>query len=212
MHVFRHASRHALASLVGVAALSLGAASLHAQSSASSASSTSTATSASASPISRNVIDASLRFLSSDLLEGRAPATRGGRIAEQYIASQLESFGIKPGYKGSYFQPVPIDVVTPKPSTISVTASGKAMATLHSTNDVVVWAGSATPSSHAKGELVFVGYGVKAPEYKWDDFKGTDLKGKILLVLVNDPPAPVTEPKLFGGKAMTYYGRWTYKY
>jgi len=213
VHVFRHASRHAsrhalasLASLAGVAVLSLGAASLHAQTSAS------TATSASASPISRNVIDASLRFLSSDLLEGRAPATRGGRIAEQYIASQLESFGIKPGYKGSYFQPVPIDVVTPRPSTISVTASGKATATLHSTNDVVVWAGSATPSSHAKGELVFVGYGVKAPEYNWDDFKGTDLKGKILLVLVNDPPAPASEPKLFGGKAMTYYGRWTYKY
>ncbi|MDQ2668821.1 MAG: peptidase M28, partial [Gemmatimonadota bacterium] len=157
-------------------------------------------------------IDANLRFLSSDLLEGRAPATRGGALAEEYIASQLESYGVRPGAGGSYFQKVPIDVVTADPKTIRVTASGKASATLHSTDDVVVWAGSATPMSEAKGELVFVGYGARAPEYRWDDFKGMDLKGKILLVLVNDPPATAAEPDLFGGKAMTYYGRWTYKY
>lgn len=164
------------------------------------------------SPIQVREIDAHLRFLASDLLEGRAPATRGGALAEQYIATELEAYGVRPGYNGSYLQPVPIDVVAAEPKTISVTASGKATATLHSPNDVVVWAGSATPSSEAKGELVFVGYGVKAPEYRWDDFKGTDLKGKILLVLVNDPPATPAEPNLFGGKAMTYYGRWTYKY
>jgi Zn-dependent M28 family amino/carboxypeptidase len=157
-------------------------------------------------------IDAHLRFLSSDLLEGRAPATRGGRLAAEYIASQLETFGVAPGVNGSYFQPVPIDVVRSSPSTISVTASGKANASLKFTDDVVVWAGGPSTSSAAKGELVFIGYGAKAPEYKWDDFKGADLKGKILLVLVNDPPAPPSEPNLFGGKAMTYYGRWTYKY
>ncbi|MEP6550713.1 MAG: M28 family peptidase, partial [Gemmatimonadales bacterium] len=89
---------------------------------------------------------------------------------------------------------------------------GKANANLRFTDDVVVWPGSATDSSSARGELVFVGYGATAPEYKWDDFKGTDVRGKILLVLVNDPPAPASEPTLFGGKAMTYYGRWTYKY
>jgi Zn-dependent M28 family amino/carboxypeptidase len=157
-------------------------------------------------------IDANLRFLSSDLLEGRAPATRGGALAEQFITTQLESYGVKPGMNGSYFQKVPIDIVTAEPATIKVTASGKATANLHSTGDVVVWAGSATPVSEARGELVFVGYGVKAPEYRWDDFKGMNLKGKILLVLVNDPPATSAEPALFGGKAMTYYGRWTYKY
>jgi Zn-dependent M28 family amino/carboxypeptidase len=157
-------------------------------------------------------IDAHLRFLSSDLLEGRAPSTRGGAITEQYIASQLEAYGVKPAVNGSYLQPVPIDVVTPAPETIHVTASGKATATLRSPQDVVVFAGSAVPQSEARGELVFVGYGAKAPEYGWDDFKGMDLKGKILLVLVNDPPAPPSEPDLFGGKAMTYYGRWTYKY
>ena len=158
-------------------------------------------------------IDAHLRFLSSDLLEGRAPATRGGAIAEQYIATQLETFGVRPGVgDSSYFQRVPIDVVKADPKTIKVTASGKANANLRFTDDVVVWPGSATESSSAKGELVFVGYGAAAPEYKWDDFKGTDVRGKILLVLVNDPPAPASEPNLFGGRAMTYYGRWTYKY
>src|SRR5256714_7886138 len=158
-------------------------------------------------------IDAHLRFLSSDLLEGRAPATRGGRIAEEYIATQLKTFGVRPGVGDtSYFQRVPIDVVKADPKTIKVTASGKANVNLRFTDDVVVWPGSATDASTAHGELIFVGYGAVAPEYKWDDFKGTEVRGKVLLVLVNDPPAPASEPNLFGGKAMTYYGRWTYKY
>ena len=157
-------------------------------------------------------IDGHLRFLSSDLLEGRAPATRGGRLAAEYIASQLRGFGLRPGLDTSYFQTVPIDVVTADRATLRVTASDKATATLRHPEDVVVWAGSATTNSVAKGELVFVGYGSTAPEYRWDDFKGVDVKGKILLVLVNDPPAPASEPNLFGGKAMTYYGRWTYKF
>src|SRR4051794_5578856 len=158
-------------------------------------------------------IDAHLRFLSSDLLEGRAPATRGGRLAEEYIASQLRAFGVNPGVGDtSYFQRVPIDVVKADPSTVKVTASGKANANLRFPDDVVVWAGSATDASNARGELVFVGYGSTAPEYKWDDFKNVDVHGKWLLVLVNDPPASAAEPNLFGGKAMTYYGRWTYKY
>jgi Zn-dependent M28 family amino/carboxypeptidase len=158
-------------------------------------------------------IDAHIRFLSSDLLEGRAPATRGGRLAEEYIATQLQTFGVKPGVgDSSYFQRVPIDVVKADPATIKVTASGKATANLRFTDDVVVWPGSATDASSAHGELVFVGYGATAPEYKWDDYKDTDVRGKILLVLVNDPPATAAEPNLFGGKAMTYYGRWTYKY
>ena len=163
--------------------------------------------------ISPQEIDAYPRFLSSDLLEGRAPATRGGRITEEYIATQLQAYGVKPGVgDSSYFQRVPIDVVKSDPGTIKVTASGKANANLRFTDDVVVWPGSATDASSAHGELVFVGYGATAPEYRWDDFKGTDVRGKVLLVLVNDPPATAAEPNLFGGKAMTYYGRWTYKY
>jgi Zn-dependent M28 family amino/carboxypeptidase len=157
-------------------------------------------------------IDGDLRFLSSDLLEGRAPASRGGQLATEYIADQLRSAGVEPGAGDSYFQKVPIDVVTADSSSMDVRASGKASATLHQSEDVVVWAGSAVPESKANGELVFVGYGATAPEYKWDDFKNADVKGKVLLVLVNDPPAPASEPTLFGGKAMTYYGRWTYKF
>ena len=156
-------------------------------------------------------IDGHLRFLSSDLLEGRAPATRGGRLAAEYIAAQLRAAGVEPGASHSYFQTVPIDIVTADSSTIRVTASGKASATLRYPEQVVVWAGSAADSSVARGELVFVGYGATAPEYKWDDFKDVDLKGKVLLVLVNDPPPPPAEPQLFGGRAMTYYGLCTYK-
>lgn len=157
-------------------------------------------------------IDGHLRFLSSDALEGRAPASRGGRLAAEYIASQLRGFGLRAGLDTSYFQTVPIDVVTADKASMKVTASDKATATLRFPEDVVVWAGSAVPVSAARGELVFVGYGSSAPEYSWDDYKDVDVKGKVLLVLVNDPPAPPTEPNLFGGRAMTYYGRWTYKF
>lgn len=172
-------------------------------------------------PITANEIDGHLRFLSSDLLEGRAPATRGGRLAAQYIASQLRAYGVRSGVAdGSYFQRVPIDVVRADPASIRATASGKATATLRMPDDVVVWSGgipqsqsqAASIDASARGEMVFVGYGATAPEYRWDDFKGVDVKGKILVVLVNDPPAPAGEPTLFGGRAMTYYGRWTYKF
>jgi Zn-dependent M28 family amino/carboxypeptidase len=158
-------------------------------------------------------IGAHLRYLSSDLLEGRAPGTRGGRLATAYIAAQLQAFGLKPGGPdSSFYQQVPIDIVKSDPSSISVKATGRANMTLSSPNDVVVWAGGANPTSAAKGEIVYIGYGVQAPDFKWDDFKNVDLKGKILMVLVNDPPATAAEPNLFGGNAMTYYGRWTYKY
>ena len=157
-------------------------------------------------------IDAHLRFLSSDLLEGRAPGTRGGRLTAEYLATQLEAFGVEPGANGSYFQRVPIDILATQAATVRAQATGKATATLRQPEDVVIWGGSATPQGSARGELVFVGYGATAPEYKWDDFKDVDVKGKVLLVLVNDPPAPANEPSLFGGVAMTYYGRWTYKF
>ena len=182
-------------------------------------------------PITPNEIDGHLRFLSSDLLEGRAPATRGGRLASEYIAAQLRVFGLEPGVNGSYFQKVPIDIVSANRESIRAVARGRTRtgvsaatssvaqgdvamvaATLRYPEDVVVWAGSAVETSAASAELVFVGYGSTAPEYKWNDFKDADVRGKVLLVLVNDPPAPRNEPDLFGGKAMTYYGRWTYKF
>jgi Zn-dependent M28 family amino/carboxypeptidase len=157
-------------------------------------------------------IDAHLKFLSSDLLEGRAPATRGGELAVGYIASVLERDGVQPGMNGSYFQAVPIDVITADRRDLRAVATGKATTVLRDPDDIVVWAGSATPSSKAAGELVFIGYGITAVAYHWDDFKGVDVRGKVVLVLVNDPPPTAEEPKLFGGGAMTYYGRWTYKF
>jgi Zn-dependent M28 family amino/carboxypeptidase len=171
-----------------------------------------TAQSAAVRGITTAEIDGHLRFLSSDLLEGRAPATRGGRLTAEYIASQLRAFGLRPGVDTSYLQTVPIDVVAADRSSIVVAARGRASAALRYPDDVVVWAGSAAPSSNATGELVFVGYGSTAPEYQWSDFKDVDVRGKVLLVLVNDPPASTAEPNLFGGRAMTYYGRWTYKF
>lgn len=167
---------------------------------------------AQAKPISTTEIDGYLRFLSSDLLEGRAPATRGDQLTVAYLASQLRAFGVEPAANGSYIQKVPIDILDANPATMRIAASGKATARLRYPEDVVVWGGSAVEKSAARAEIVFVGYGAVAPEYKWSDFKDVDVKGKILLVLVNDPPAPAAEPKLFGGRAMTYYGRWPYKF
>ncbi len=163
-------------------------------------------------PISAAEIESHIRFLSSDLLEGRGPATRGGQITEQYLASELRSYGVAPANNGSYFQRVPIDIVEADSATLRAEVTGKAAATLRYPEDITVWAGASVTESGANAPIVFVGYGSTAPEYKWDDFKDVDVRGKILLVLVNDPPAPAAEPTLFGGKAMTYYGRWTYKF
>ena len=164
-------------------------------------------------PISEAEIDGYLRFLSSDLLEGRGPAGRGGALTIAYLESQLRSFGLEPaGENGSFLQPVTVETVTADRENIRAQVTGRATATLSQPDEVVLWAGSSTARSGASGELVFVGYGVTAAEERWDDFKGLDVAGKILVVLVNDPPATDAEPNLFGGRAMTYYGRWTYKF
>src|SRR6185503_10330160 len=112
-------------------------------------------------------IDGHLRFLASDLLEGRAPATRGGRLAAEYIASELRSYGLRPGLDTSFLQSVPIDVVTADTSTIRFTVGGKASGSIRYPDDDVAFAGSAVPQSRACGELVFVVYGAAAPEYRW---------------------------------------------
>jgi Zn-dependent M28 family amino/carboxypeptidase len=148
-------------------------------------------------------IDAHLRFLASDLLEGRAPATRGGQLATAYIAAQFQALGLQPaGEKGSYFQPVALVGMTPQP-TLSLGD------TLKYLDDFVAWAERPEADIAGGGEIVFVGYGIRAPEWQWDDYKGMDLKGKVLLMLVNDPG--LVDSTVFLGKILTYYGRWTYK-
>jgi Zn-dependent M28 family amino/carboxypeptidase len=155
------------------------------------------------------------KFLSSDLLEGRGPGTRGDDIAMQYIAAQFQAEGLEPaGDNGTYFQRVPLLGIRydPAKSNVSFAKEGAAPIALRYLDDFVATDQSQTASSALDSELVFVGHGVVAPEYKWDDYKGLDTKGKTLVMLVDDPPASAAEPDLFKGKARTYYGRWTYKY
>ena len=155
-------------------------------------------------------IAAHLKFLSHDLLEGRAPSTRGGTLAAEYLAAQLAALGLKPGGdEGTYFQNVPIVESIVDPSFALSASTGASFKYL---SDVVAFSGLQQPSVPFKGEVVFVGHGIVAPELTWNDYAGADVKGKIALIMVNDPPAPPDEPQLFGGDALTYYGRWTYKY
>ncbi|HXI21131.1 MAG TPA: M20/M25/M40 family metallo-hydrolase [Gemmatimonadales bacterium] len=153
------------------------------------------------------VVRAHLGFLADDLLEGRAPATRGGELAAKYIAAQFTRLGLEPaGDSGTYFHRVPIIALTPDP-TLQVT--GAAPATLRYRDDYVLWSMRNEERVNVAAPAVFVGYGIVAPEWGWDDYAGADVKGKIVVCLVNDPG--LHDPAIFRGKVMTYYGRWTYK-
>lgn len=157
-------------------------------------------------------IRAHLSFLAHDLLEGRGPGTRGDRLAAHYIATQFARLRLEP-VRGSYFQPVPVVGVTVDPERVELVfkRDGVPLAARFGM-DAVIWPGVPDTAVSVSGDVVFVGYGVTAPEYDWDDFKDVDVAGKVLLVLVGEPPAPPGEPDLFDGRALTYYGRWTYKF
>ncbi|MFQ5695266.1 MAG: M28 family peptidase [Terriglobia bacterium] len=163
--------------------------------------------------ITAELLRAHTTFLSDDLLEGRAPASRGGALAAKYIAAQFERMGLLPGGEnGTYFQDVPMlaKKIEP-PADLAVSGNGQTL-TFKFVDEFLAGSDLEQERVDVSGELVFVGYGITAPEFNWDDFKGADVKGKILLMVVNDPPATAAEPTLFGAKALTYYGRWTYKY
>jgi Zn-dependent M28 family amino/carboxypeptidase len=169
----------------------------------------------SASGINEATLKGHIRFLSDDLLEGRGTGARGGEIAAKYIAAQLEALGAKgAGADGSFFQPVSLVGVKADPNTTLTISGANGSETFKFADDFVAFTGAQTESVDVDADLVFVGYGIEAPEQRWNDYKGdaTDYRGKILVMLVNDPPATTQEPNLFGGKALTYYGRWTYKY
>lgn len=160
-------------------------------------------------PVDTAAMDAHLRFLASDLLEGRAPATRGGRLAAEYIAAQFQALGLKPAAaNGGYFQPVALVGMTPQPS-FAWGKTGGTADTLVYRDAFVAWGERPEADIAATGDVVFVGYGIRAPEWRWDDYKGADLHGKVLLMLVNDPG--LVDSSVFLGKVLTYYGRWTYK-
>jgi Zn-dependent M28 family amino/carboxypeptidase len=154
-----------------------------------------------------------LSFLSSDLLEGRGTGQRGGDLTVAYLEAQSQAAGLKPANGNSFRQPVKIAGVKslPEETSVALEAGGKAQALAFGKD--WVWApGDAKPAHAINAELVFVGYGIAAPEEGWDDYKGLDCKGKILVMMVNDPMPTAAEPKRFAGKALTYYGRWTYKF
>jgi Zn-dependent M28 family amino/carboxypeptidase len=167
--------------------------------------------SAAAGTIHEHGMRADIRFLSSDLLEGRGPASRGDRLAQAYVSSRFEAIGLEPGApEGGWLQPfdlVALDTRCPEALPIR---SAEGVLELRFYEDYIATSG--VQSSQARvddAEIVFVGYGIVAPEYQWDDYKGADLRGKVLLFLNNDPES---DPDLFEGVRRLYYGRWDYKY
>lgn len=161
-------------------------------------------------------IRAHARLLSSDLLEGRGPGTRGDALTSLYIATQFEGLGLQPfGDAGSFFQKVSLLGISMVPERTSISfarAGAQAIGPLRHLDDYVATDQTQSGNTALDSEIVFVGHGVVAPEYRWDDYKGLDTRGKTLIMLVNDPPATAQEPDLFKGRARTYYGRWTYKF
>jgi Zn-dependent M28 family amino/carboxypeptidase len=164
---------------------------------------------------------ADIKKLASDEFEGRAPGSKGEDLTVQYLTEQFKAAGLEPGNPdGTWTQAVPLVGITPTDISPLVVASpsGKTH-TFKTHDDYVLWSRRVQDQiALDKSPIVFAGYGVQAPEMGWDDFKGMDVKGKTIVVLVNDPQVPLAsdpsklDPAIFNGKAMTYYGRWTYKY
>ena len=157
-------------------------------------------------------IRAHVKFLASDLLEGRGTGARGGDIAAEYIATQFALYGLKPaGDNGSYMQKVPmVGIATQDDTTFTlVPDKGEAMS-LRNRTDFVAMDETTNAQDEVDAPIVWIGYGIDAPEFNWNDYRDADVKGKVLLMMVNQPPSD--DPKFFNGKTLTYYGRWTYKF
>src|SRR5688572_4054172 len=139
--------------------------------------------------------------LSSDEFEGRGPGTEGGKKAAQYIADEMRASGVMPGNKDSYFQNVKLVGVKADPNTKLQITGKEGTASFNFGDDFVATTGAQNANVSVDSEIVFVGYGIDAPLYKWNDYGGSpnDYKGKILMIMVNDPPATEAEPDLFGG-------------
>ncbi len=158
-------------------------------------------------------IRAHVKFLSDDLMEGRGPGLRGSELAAKYIATQFALYGLKPGGDdGTYMQQISFVGTTVNPAQTNFAIVSRKSGAIHLAygDDYTVSNETQTPSVTVDAPIVFVGYGVTAPEFQWDDYAGVDVKGKVILCIVGDPPSD--DPKFFAGKALTYYGRWTYKF
>ncbi len=164
-------------------------------------------------PVTGDEIKSHIAVLADDSLLGRKPFTAGETKAIAYISSQFKKLGLEPGNNGSYFQDVPMVEITSSPSATLNISGGKTSIALHSLTDFVASTRREVDTIQLKNSpLIFAGYGIVAPEYKWNDYAGLDVKGKTVVVLVNDPGFKSGEHNLFKGDTMTYYGRWTYKY
>lgn len=154
-----------------------------------------------------------LAILASDEFGGRAPNSPGEILTTDYIAAQFAHIGLEPGNGESYFQNVPlVDITASAAASLVISGPGDPLAFNYAT-DFVTWTTRVVEeSSVADTEMVFVGYGIVAPEYEWDDYAGVDVAGKTVVILVNDPGFATQDPDVFNGNAMTYYGRWTYKF
>ena len=158
--------------------------------------------------------------MSADKFQGRAPGTVGEDLTVAYLQMRFAQLGLKPGNPdGTFIQKVPLVGITGTEATPLTFTKGTKTLPVKWKDEVVAWSRHVAPAASVAGsDVVFVGYGVEAPEYNWNDFKDVDVKGKTIIVLVNDPPVPDPanasglDAKTFGGKAMTYYGRWTYKF
>ncbi|MCC7496021.1 MAG: M28 family peptidase [Bryobacterales bacterium] len=161
--------------------------------------------------ISPQRIRADVRLLSSDLLEGRGVGTRGGELASQYIATQFELAGLRPaGDNQTYYQRVPLVGVEPQPGTsLSATTAGQPLSFEYLRQFVGV-TGKQQADVRFRAEAIFVGHGITAPEFHWDDYKGIDVRNKVVVLFTNEPAS--SDPGFFGGRSLTYYGRWTYKF
>ena len=170
--------------------------------------------------IDADAVLAHTKILASDEFEGRGPGTKGEQLTVDYLVEQFKKIGLKPGNTdGTYVQKVPLVGITADGAPLVVRGASGSERSLKWRDDLVAWTKHvADGAAIENSEMVFVGYGVVAPEYQWDDYKGVDVKGKTIVMLINDPPVPdpanesQLDPKTFGGRAMTYYGRWTYKY
>ena len=154
---------------------------------------------------------ADVKYLASDKLEGRGVGSNGERLATDYLESQLKAAGVKPGGDdGTYFQMVPLISATTEPSAKLTIRGTHRTIPLTFVHDYVGTAFSQAAENDFNAEAVFLGHGIVAPEFGWDDYKGKDVRGKVLIYFTNEPPS--NDPNFFGGRALTYYGRWTYKF
>ena len=154
-----------------------------------------------------------VEILSSDEFEGRAPASRGEVLTIEHLKIEFQTLGLKPGNEGSYFQEVPMVKMTAAPDAVlNIKGNGTTLTAKYGDEFVATSMRVTAEVALENSEMIFAGYGIIAPEYGWNDYEGLDVNGKTVIVLVNDPGFATEDPQLFNGRAMTYYGRWTYKY